>query len=155
MRQADDQLIRELYPRLRAFACVVAIPSDDPDDLVQDALMRVLRRDELHSLEDPTVYLRRVIVNLASDRRRSLRRRFAALARLGPTAPTTDAYPSDTAALLALSPQTRAVLWLADVEGFDFETIATQLGLTPAAARQRASRGRAELRLRVQEDPYG
>jgi len=60
-----------------------------------------------------------------------------------------DVYPSEISALLDLAPQTRAVMWLADVEGLGFEEIATQLGVSTSSARQRASRGRAEVRRRI------
>lgn len=37
-----DVWFRDAYPRLRRFAAVVAPPTIDPDDLIQDALVRVL-----------------------------------------------------------------------------------------------------------------
>ena len=148
----DERLIEELYPNLYRFAAVVAPRGDDPDDLVQDAFVRTLARRSFADLDQPHAYLRRTILNLANNRRRSLRRQLRALTRLGSAPPVEDIYPSDTEALLDLAPQTRAVLWLADVEGLGFEEIADQLGLTAAAARQRASRGRAEIRTRLERE---
>jgi DNA-directed RNA polymerase specialized sigma24 family protein len=150
----DDALIEELYPSLYRFAAVVAPRGDDPDDLVQDAFVRTLARHPLADLDLPHAYLRRTILNLANNRRRSLRRQLGALTRLGRPLPIDDSYPSDVAALLDLAPQTRAVLWLADVEGLGFDEIADQLGLTATAARQRASRGRAEIRTRLEEEQF-
>ncbi len=147
----SDDLIRALYAGLHRFASAVAPLGDDPDDLVQEALIRTLARRQLTELTHPHAYLRRAVLNLAKNRRRTLQRQLAALVRLGPPTADTDAYPSDTAALLTLPPTTRAVLWLADVEGLPFAQIADELGLTVEAARQRAVRGRAELKDRLEQ----
>ena len=45
-----------------------------------------------------------------------------------------------------LPAEVRAVLYLADVEGYSFPEIAATLRCSPAAARARASRGRRRLR---------
>ena len=42
--QTDTSLISGLYPHLRSFASVVAPAHEDPNDLVQEALSRALRR---------------------------------------------------------------------------------------------------------------
>ncbi|MBX3286283.1 MAG: RNA polymerase subunit sigma-24, partial [Actinobacteria bacterium] len=64
-----------LYPALRRFAAVVGGPATEPDDLVQEALARTLARGSLADLDDPAVYLRRVVARLASNERRSQGRR--------------------------------------------------------------------------------
>jgi RNA polymerase sigma-70 factor (ECF subfamily) len=62
--------------------------------------------------------------------------------------PTVEAdYPSDLADLDALAPDERALLYLVDVEGWTFADAAVVAGCSPAAARQRASRARRQLRL--------
>ncbi len=146
---SDAEIIHDLYADLVRFAAVVGRAADEPDDLVHDALVRTIARRPLAELDNPRAYLRRAILNLASNRRRSLARRVRAIARLDPASATEDAYPSDVAALLDLTPETRAVLWLADVEGLSFDEIAEALGSSAQSARQRASRGRQELRLRI------
>jgi RNA polymerase sigma-70 factor (ECF subfamily) len=143
----DDELFRELYPALRRFAAAVGPAEVDPDDLVQDALVRMLRRGSLSELDAPLAYLRRTILNLASDRRRGFGRMHRAFSRLGVRSGEPTAYPSDIADLLHLSPEIRAVLWLADVEGRSFDDVAEILGCSVTAARSRASRGRKQLRL--------
>src|SRR5688500_17916831 len=117
----DDELFRELYPALRRFAAAVGPAEVDPDDLVQDALVRVLRRGNLTDLEAPLAYVRRIILNLASDRRRGFGRMHRAFSRVGVRSGDDTEYPSDLADLLHLSPEIRAVLWLADVEGRSFD----------------------------------
>ena len=62
----DDQLFARLYPSLRRFAAVVAPREIDPDDLLQEATARALRRGPLGRLDHPEAYLRRTMVNLAS-----------------------------------------------------------------------------------------
>ena len=150
---ADRDLIRDLYPSLRRFAAVVG-PSDlEPDDLVQEVLLRALRHGPLTDLTYPTAYLRKCMVNLAKDRRRGLGRRRRALVAL---ASTSDAYiqpyPSDVAELLELPAQTRAVLYLKEVEGRSFAEIADLLGCSETSARSAASRGRRRLRRWLSEE---
>jgi RNA polymerase sigma-70 factor (ECF subfamily) len=143
----DEAVFATLYPRLRRLAAVAAPLEVDPDDLVQDALVRVLRRGSLSTLDDPGAFLAKVIVNLASNTRRGLGRRRRAWARHG-VAPDgeTAAYPSDLAELERLGPDERALLFLVDVEGWSFTEAAAALGCTESAARQRASRARRKLR---------
>lgn len=150
---SDAALFEGLYPSLRRLAVAVCPPEHDPDDLVQEATARALRRGPLHRLDDPGAYLRRAIVNLASNERRSLGRRRAALRRTTlPAEGEAGEYPSDVALLLALPPADRAVVWLADVERLPFDQVAAALGCTPDAARARASRARARLRPLLEED---
>jgi RNA polymerase sigma factor (sigma-70 family) len=147
--ERDDEVFRALYPGLRRFAAAVGPIEVDPDDLVQDAVVRVLRRGALADLDDPQAYLRRTIVNLASDRRRGFGRLRRALGRVDRGDVTASEYPSDLADLLSLPAPVRAVLWLVDVEGRSFEDAAAIIGCSVTAARSRASRGRRQLRLTI------
>jgi len=148
----DDELFADIYPSLYRFACVVASAETDPDDLIQEATARALRRGRLSDLDHPLAYLRRAVANLASNERRRLGRQRRALQVLGTPPPVDPEYVSDVADVLALPPDVRAVLWLAEVEGATFDEIARQLGCTPEAARQRASRGRRTLRRLLTEE---
>ena len=76
----------------------------DPDDLVQEAFLRVLRRGPLVELSEPGAYLRRTIVNLASNERRRLGRLRAALPRMAVEDVMEGASPSDIGALMRLDP---------------------------------------------------
>jgi DNA-directed RNA polymerase specialized sigma24 family protein len=122
----DDRSILEyLYPRLRRFAAVVGARDADPDDLVQEAMVRALRRGPIADLDDPTAYLRRTILNLVLNERRSAARHRRAVGRLGAHAsdPVVPSYPSDVDDLLRLAPDVRAVLFLAEVEGHSYARI--------------------------------
>lgn len=145
------RIIDELYPLLRKFAAVTAPADLDPDDLLQEALVRVLRTRSLSDLDHPGGYLRKTMVNLAAShshrmglRRRALRR-IAASESLSSGAE----YPSDLAELYRLQPEQRAVLYLHEVEHYPFEEIARMLGCSMAAAKKGASRARRRLRVEL------
>jgi DNA-directed RNA polymerase specialized sigma24 family protein len=150
----DDEVFARMYAGLLRFAAVVAPPEMGPDDLLQEAMVRVLRGGPLHRFDNPEAYLRRTIVNLAANERRRLGRWRRARGRLGAgtEAGAVESYPSDVSDLLALPVEARAVLWLADVEGWSFDRIAAVLGCSADAARARASRARTALRHLLQEE---
>lgn len=142
----ESRLFEQLYPGLRRFAAVVGPTESDPDDLLQEAVARVLRHHRLTELNDPGPYLRRTIVNLAANQRRQFARMRRALGRLGAGATQArDPYPSDLAELTELPPRERAVLYLAEVEGYRYAEIGRMLDCTEVAARKRALRARRRL----------
>lgn len=144
--EEESRLFAELYTSLRRFAAVVGPIEVDPDDLLQEAVARVLRRHRLTDLDQPGAYLKKTMVNLASNHRRSMARERRALFRFGASAHSgKDAYPSDVNELLGLSPGERAVLYLSEVEGYRYAEIGRMLGCSEAAARKRAMRGRRRL----------
>lgn len=144
----DDVLFASLYRELRRFAAVVGPPDVDPDDLVQQALTCALAVGPLADLVDPSAYLRTAIVRLASNSRRSSRRRDRAHARVAGTltAGRLDTYPSDRADLYRLSPADRGVVFLSVVERRSHREIAAMLAISEAAARKRLSRAIHRLR---------
>ena len=145
--QDEQRLIAELYPSLRRFASVVRSPGDDANDLVQEALFRVLRsRGTIADLEFPSAYLRRTIIHLAQDRQRSEQRRRTAWARLDHDVGETPVYGCELDELRVLPPRMRAVLYLSAVEGWTYREIAQMLGGSEVSARVTASRGRRQLR---------
>lgn len=142
-----------LYDGLRRFAAVAGPVDLDPDDLVQEAVARTIRVHRLRDLDDPGAYLRRAIVNLAHNRRRSQARAGRALRRLDVQA-RPDEHPSDLADLERVGPVARAVLFLVEVEGWTFADAAHQLGMTEEAARTCASRARRRLRAELEGDDH-
>ncbi len=143
---SDTVLMRKMYPMLRRFAAVVA-PSDvEPDDLLQEALVRTLRVHRLSELDHPKAYLWQVMGSIASDHRRSASRRRDALARLDRNTPYEDSYPSDIAELEMLKPRERAVLYLHDIEGLPYKDIASVFGGRESSMRSTATRARQSLR---------
>jgi DNA-directed RNA polymerase specialized sigma24 family protein len=147
----DASLFAGLYPSLRAFAAVTGPVDVEPDDLVQEAVARTLRNHRLVDLDDAGAYLRRAIVNLAANRRRSMARFRLAFARLDRVEEgATAEYPSDTTDLLRLDPEARGLLFMIEVEGHSYLEAATVLGITEQAARARAIRARRRLRAEVE-----
>jgi len=145
------RIVDDLYPALRRFAAVAAPTDLEPDDLLQEALVRVLKRCSLSDLDHPGAYLRKTMVNLAAShyRRRGVERRALRRAAASDDIQTDPAYPSDVANLEELPPMQRAALYLAEVEGFRYEEIGRMLGCSRDAARKNASRGRERLRFVV------
>ena len=143
------RIVDELYASLRKFAAVVAPADLEPDDLLQEALVNVLRRHALSELDHPGAYLKRTMVNLAASHSRSMGRWRRLLPRVGGSQQEASSpdYPSDLAELYRLPSRERAALYLAEVEGYHFSEIGPLLGCTEAAARKSASRARAHLRL--------
>lgn len=157
----DAEVFAALYPGLRRLAAVSGGAGDDPDDLVQEAITRTLRTLQrqgiaLTDLDNPGAYLRRTVVNVAANRRRSLARWRGAMSRIGrPDDASMPDYTSDLADLLRVDPQTRAVLYLVEVEDLSYAEVGALLGLSEEAARARASRARRRLRLELTEEMAG
>jgi RNA polymerase sigma factor (sigma-70 family) len=153
--ETDDALFAELYPRLRRFAAMVGSPQDDPDDLVQEAVVRALRRGPLHELTNPLAYLRSTIANLNLNRIRSKTRYGRAVVRLGRLDDLRSAtYPSDLDDLMQLSPIDRAIVFCATVQKMPYRDIAELVSLSERATAKRADRALEYLRvaLRKEED---
>lgn len=142
----DQQLVEKIHPALRRFAAMVASWEVDPDDVLQEALFRVLARRELSSLEHPVAYLRKTMLNLVRDEHRQVRSRTRAMVTIGVADPATDNYPSDLDGLGELTPQGRAALFMAEVEGCSYSEIGTALGCSEVAARMAAMRARRQMR---------
>lgn len=152
-RTARDEFAR-LYPDLRRFTASMCDFDDDPDDLLQEALTRVLRKGDLAHVDNLNAYLRRVIVNLRSNRRRLAVRQKRLRQRVKPDVRhvAEPAYPSDLEILLTLRPIDRVIVFLVDVEGWSFPEVGELLGRPEASVRLRATRARRALRDRIEKE---
>jgi DNA-directed RNA polymerase specialized sigma24 family protein len=148
---ADELLIVELYPSLRRWAAVVS-PDDDPNDLVQEAVVRTLRARSLASIPQPGAYLRKVIVNLVKNERRRRSRERRARSRMAPESEMVPFYPSDLADLRRLSAFDRALLYLVVVERASYAEAALVLKCRESTARTRAHRALRQLRATLSEE---
>jgi RNA polymerase sigma-70 factor (ECF subfamily) len=110
------------------------------EDVLQDALLRALRAyPRLRHADHLRAWLYRVTTTAALDHHRSRRRE---LLTDDPPAPATEPELYDDAfeSLIAPLPDgAQAALRLRFVEDLDYEGIASRLGCSPVAARQRVS----------------
>ena len=129
----------------------------DAEDVVQEAFTRLLGVD-VEAIDDIRAWLVVVVSRLCLDQLRSARSRHSspdeisdALTNPGALDPADqvaldDAVRTALAVVLErLSPAERTVLVLHDVFQYDFETVASIVGRTPAACRQLASRARRRI----------
>ena len=130
------------------------------EDLFQDGLMQVFARLPQFRGDAPFgAWERQILVRCCLMHLRSPWQR----ARL---AWTPEAFPQPTSgisgdsidvarALQCLRADTRAVLWLHDVEGLTHEEIAASMGRTPSYSKSQLARGHARLRklLHVEDAP--
>ena len=137
--------LRALYEPMRRFAAVVGRWDVDPDDLVQDAYVKVLRRSQAE-IHDLAPYLRKTIANLAADGRRRDRRAETSRHRLATASTTSDAYPSDLEDLMRLPQRVRALLYLVEIDRMPIADAADVVGMSGANARVALMRARRRLR---------
>ena len=121
----------------------------EAEEVVQEAFARAsVRWSWLRDYNAPEAWVRRVALNLATDRARRGRRRLAALRRLGPPAPTPPPQVEDLAlleALRGLSIGQRQVLVLHYLVGMPVQEVARTLGVPSGTVKVRLARGRSAL----------
>ncbi|HEY8063565.1 MAG TPA: sigma-70 family RNA polymerase sigma factor [Methylosinus sp.] len=149
----DDKksLIRDLFERnhramLRYFTRKVG--REAAPDLLHDAFVRVLRRDQLEAIADPPALLQKIALNLVRD---FMRKRKTEIAHLRPRellddAPSEEAAPEDRleyqrqsrlldAAVDLLPPRCREVFELS-MEDMTVGQIAARLGVSDRMVRK-------------------
>ena len=153
-----EELYRATYPRVSAYARSF-VSRDDADDAVAETYAIAWRRQrdipsgvELGWLIGVT---RRVLANARRGRRRA--GALHALLDLQPKAAGPDpaervADPELRDALMALSPLDREAVVLTAWFDLSSDDAARALGITPAAFRMRAARGRRRLRAVLNPD---
>ena len=114
----------------------------------------MLARGGLDGIDDPAAYLRRTIVNVASNERRraAIGRRAVARHNADVSAQTRPEYPSDLDELRRLPARDRALLYLTEVEGAPIAEAAATVGCSEGAARMALSRARRTLRKLLEDD---
>ncbi len=145
-------------PRLIRLATRILADPAEAEDVVQQAWLRMHGAED--GIDNLPAWLTTVTTRLCLDR---LRARVPVPVEMSDgAAPGPD--PADSAALAEsvgvalhvvldrLSPAERVAFVLHDSFGFPFATIAAALEITPAAARQLASRARAKVRQPAPED---
>jgi RNA polymerase sigma-70 factor, ECF subfamily len=150
---ADDQEFEAFYEAVfvRLVGQLGPVTGDlaEAEDLVQEALARASARwSRLRAYDVPEAWVRRVALNLATDRTRRLRRKLAALARIGPppvVLPISDDALAVAAALRTLPLPHRQVLVLHYLADLSVDQIAGELGIPSSTVRGRLARARRVL----------
>ncbi|MDQ1436067.1 MAG: hypothetical protein QOF59_2883, partial [Actinomycetota bacterium] len=138
----------------RRFAAVIGRFDVDPDDLVQNAYAKVLARNP-GDIRELGPYLRRVVVNLATDERRRTTRTNGLVQRMGAPETDTDCYPSDLEDLMRVQPKVRALLYLVEIEGQPVADAAELVGMSNSGARVALMRARRRLRAELTMEANG
>jgi RNA polymerase sigma-70 factor (sigma-E family) len=146
-RPAFDAFVRARLPELLRFGRILTGNPETAADLVQDALERTLLAwPRLHERDEPTAYVRRVMVNRNISIWRRLRRET--LAGDLPDQASEDRQRDHDlwAALQSLPPRQRAVLALRYYEDLSEAEIARVLGCSTGTVKSQASKGVAKMR---------
>jgi len=146
--------LRAEYEPLRRFAAVIGRWDVEPDDLVQEAYAKILVKCPT-DIRDLGAYLRRMIVNLATDERRRVGRAATFAPKLATAGASTDSYPSDLSDLLGLPARVRALLYMVEVEGQQIAPAAAAVGMSSGNARVALLRARRRLRAELSEELSG
>lgn len=144
-----DEFAAARYADLLRVAYLLAGSRADAEDLVQAALVRVLRR--WSRVDDPMAYVRRTMVNQHINVWRRVRRRETVTADLpevisGDPAEAVSQRTALLAALRTLPARTRAIValrYLADMSEAD---VAVAVGTSFGNVKSQSSRGLAKLR---------
>src|SRR4051794_1504913 len=124
--------------------------AEHAEDVVQDALVRALRAYPRVRPADPLrAWLYRIVTNCAMDAHRSRRREVPDAdpgAGLSVDPEELDGFED---LLDGLGEPARAALRLRFVDDLEYEVIASRLGCSPEAARQRVSTALRSLRQRI------
>jgi RNA polymerase sigma-70 factor (ECF subfamily) len=153
--EADAVAFEEWRPLLFGIAYRMLGSAADAEDVVQDASIRWLRRNE-RAVESVRAYLVTIVTRLCLDQLNSARSTRVTYA--GPWLPEPVVVEEEAAAeqadslslaflvlLEELTPLERAAYLLHDIFGYSFEEVARSLGRSPAACRQLGSRARARI----------
>ena len=148
-----DAFVREQSPRLLGFTFLLTSDRSEAEDLLQTALLRVAKRWSA-ARESPDLFTRRVVVNLAHDRRRRRRRRPAETPFedwMGGAISEEEAQRKAERELLLqavrrLPSRQRAVLVLRFWEDMSIEQTAIVLGCGEGSVKSHTHRALAQLR---------
>ena len=150
MTHSDQELYRAHADELIRYATVLVGPHDAPD-VVTDAVLAAFAAPGWRDVAQPRAYLYRAVLNTAMSSHRSheRRRRRERIVAMRPVTP--EPSPSESSidvhrALATLSPQQRAVVFLAYWEDQTPTQTAATLDITEGTVRKQLARARAQLR---------
>jgi len=156
---ADEQVFDDFYRReyrgIVALAAAVSGSAVFAEDIAQEALVRAYSHwRKISAYDKPGAWLRRVTINLASNRRRRDRNEGSSRIRLAATSTTVDIALHDDevwGAVADLPPRQRAAVALYYLEDRSVEDIAEILGCAANTAKAHLHQGRLALAERLDE----
>lgn len=156
MTPSDTELYQAHADELTRYATVLVGP-DDASDVVTDAVLAAFSSPGWRNVAHPRAYLFRAVLNTANSRHRSASRRrrretVVALRERPPAPPEREAALDVHQALGTLSPQQRAVVYLAYWEDQTVAEIANTLDVREGSVRKQLARARARLRTEIDHD---
>ncbi|MGY4644780.1 RNA polymerase sigma factor [Cellulomonas sp. URHB0016] len=138
-----DELVRDRGPGLLRYGYLLTGSADDAQDLVQEAIVRVLtRKPRLRAAATLESYVRRTMLTILIDDSRRTRRWREVQHLVAAPAVAPDAYTGADdrdaldAALATLSPRQRVCVVLRYLEGLSGAEIAATLGISEGAVRR-------------------
>jgi len=152
-----DSFTAEMLPHLSSLRRAARRLPGDPDDLVQETLLRALRAQGLYRPgSNAGGWLHRILTNVAISEHRRCRRQRALVERLvhEPVAANDAPAPQPQAkplggALDRLLPAERQIIELCDLEGLLYREAAVKLGCPLGTVMSRLHRARRRLRAEV------
>lgn len=154
---AFQKLVEGYVRRARAIAMRLMRNTEDADDLVQDAFLRVLQKIESVDPDRPFgPWFFRVLVNTGLDthRRRRIRRTEEEATDVASADPDPAQLTEQSEirrrfeeALDDLPPRQRAIVWSFEVDGMSTKEIARSLGVAEVTVRWHLHQGRRALRI--------
>lgn len=151
-RDACAQIFRDFHQPAWAVAMRVCQCRETAHEITQEAFITAFKRLKQYRGDAPFWgWMRRVVINHAiSTMRKGPRATIVEFeehhVHEDPEQENVGVSMDLQAALAALEPDDRAVVWLHDVEGFNHAEIANMYGMTESFSKTRLSRARAKLR---------
>lgn len=159
-----DRWYREHYPRIRRMAARLLGDDAAAEDAAQEALVRAWNRRDVLDPADIGAWMWQVARNLCLDALRR-RRRQVSIERLPdvhdphadptPGVETAEERRAVRLALGRLNIRHREALVLRDVEGIEYETLASRFGMSYGATRAMLMRARRALREQLATTMHG
>jgi len=151
------QAIASEIPRLRRYARALLGDRGEPDDLVQECLVRALRRQrQWRRGESPRKWLFTILHNLYVDGVRATANRPGLVALDEAATEMHDGDPSAAIdigrGLASLPVEQRQVVLLVGLEGLSYAEAADVLGVPIGTIMSRLARGRERLRRHLDQD---
>ena len=155
MEESFDQAYAACAHSLYRIAMVYLGSPAEAEDVLQDTFVKLLGRGKPFADEEHRKrWLIRVTVNLCKDRLRSAwYRQNVPLEQAALTAAAAEENREILELVLRLPAAYKAVVHLHYYEGYTVAEIAKILGLTQGAVKMRLQRGRAYLRMEMEEEP--